>query len=289
MWRIGRSFVVLIVAGLTLEVGGLVVAGFGVLTVVRCYWAFLPRSLRMPAVCNFPVPMVGYHLFVPAAVVGAIIMGSIVVGVIYALHLARGSSRVRRKLGPQVEAAPGKLKMAAAAAGVTAVELHEHTVQYAACVGTWHPVVVISTSLVELLDEDELTAVLAHEDRHRRRHAPLRQLVARVSARALFFLPVVNDLLDRHLLDEELLADEEACQSAGRRPLVSALSKIAGMGVDGPLISALNPENSLLQRLDVLSGRRAFRRLHPARIAMSILCGATLVALVLWMPLAGYR
>jgi Zn-dependent protease with chaperone function len=289
MQRVGRSFAVLLATGLVLELGGLAVASIGVETVGRCYWSFFPRTLRIPDVCNRPIAVVGDHLFVPAAIVGGLVLASIFFGTVYAIRLSRGSARVRSRLGPLVEPPPPTLVAAAQAAGVDGIKLHDHPVQYAACLGVLRPVVVVSTSLVGLLDENELAAVLAHEDRHRRRRAPLRQLLARTAAHAVFFLPVLNDLLDLHLLDEELLADEEACRTIGRRPLVTALAKISGLGVSAPIVASLNPEGSLLQRLTVLSGRCTIRRLRAARIAASVLCGAFLVLVVVWMPVAGYR
>ena len=46
------------------------------------------------------------------------------------------------------------------------------------CIGLLRPRIVVSTGLVELLDQAELEAVLAHEASHQRRRDPMRLMVA---------------------------------------------------------------------------------------------------------------
>ena len=70
------------------------------------------------------------------------------------------------------------------------------------CAGLLRPRVYVSTGAVAILDQEALSAVLAHERHHARRRDPLRLAIGRVLARALFFLPGLADLLDvnRHWL-----------------------------------------------------------------------------------------
>jgi hypothetical protein len=95
---------------------------------------------------------------------------------------------------------------------------------YAFCVGLLRPRVYVSRAALDLLDDDELEAVLAHEAHHVRRRDPLRLLVARALGDGLFFLPLVRRLAERYAALAELAADEAAASGrGGRRALASAL------------------------------------------------------------------
>ena len=76
-----------------------------------------------------------------------------------------------------------------------------------------------------MLDDGQLRAVLEHEHHHRRRRDPLRLAFALVLRRALFFLPVLRPLHDRHVDLAELHADRAAvrAEAGGRASLAAAL------------------------------------------------------------------
>jgi hypothetical protein len=82
------------------------------------------------------------------------------------------------------------------------------------CAGLLRPRVYLSTGAVAILDDEALSAVLAHERHHARRHDPLRLATGRVIARALFFVPELGDLVERQQALAELSADESAMSSA---------------------------------------------------------------------------
>jgi Zn-dependent protease with chaperone function len=150
------------------------------------------------------------------------------------------------------------------------------------------PRVVVSTALLGTLTPDELVAVVAHEERHRRTRAPLRRLVARTAARALFYMPILGDLSAAHVIEEEVLADAESCAIVGSRSLVRALAKLSGVRRPDPAPSlALGDASTLSYRLRAIQegrvARPALRRLGAAVSALSQ-CG--LAPLVVWMPLA---
>ncbi len=83
------------------------------------------------------------------------------------------------------------------------------------CAGLLRPRVYLSTGALERLDDDAVTAVLAHERHHARRHDPLRLAAGRVLAGSLFFLPWLGDLFDRHQALAEMSADESAINGVG--------------------------------------------------------------------------
>jgi Zn-dependent protease with chaperone function len=118
------------------------------------------------------------------------------------------------------------------------------------CIGLLLPRIYISRGALELLDVDECTAVLAHEEEHARRLDPLRVLLARALGQGLFFLPIVRRLADRYAALAELGADEAAARRAGgRRALASAL--LAFDEHPSPAAVSIAPE-----RVDQLLGRR---------------------------------
>jgi Zn-dependent protease with chaperone function len=108
-------------------------------------------------------------------------------------------------------------------AGHTAVVVDSRR-PLAFCSGLLNPSIFISRGTVELLDDEELAAVVAHEAHHARRRDPLRVFVARALGEALFFLPAVRRLAERYVALAEVAADEAAVRHSGsRRPLAAAL------------------------------------------------------------------
>jgi Zn-dependent protease with chaperone function len=66
------------------------------------------------------------------------------------------------------------------------------------CAGYLRPAVYISRRTLDLLADDELKAVLAHERYHLRVRDPLRFACGRVLGEALFFVPVLRSLSQRY-------------------------------------------------------------------------------------------
>lgn len=86
--------------------------------------------------------------------------------------------------------------------------------------------ILISTGLIDLIDDDELISVLEHEYWHCQNKDPLKMLLSYAITDALFFIPVLRQFRDRYFLEKELNADRLAIASVGVRPVVSALYKI---------------------------------------------------------------
>jgi Peptidase family M48 len=101
------------------------------------------------------------------------------------------------------------------------------------CAGYLRPTVYISQGALELLSDDELEAVLAHEHHHRRLRDPLRFACGRILGGALFFVPALRVLFRRYADVTELNADSAAVRTAagGRAALASALLAFDSSGV----------------------------------------------------------
>lgn len=117
------------------------------------------------------------------------------------------------------------------------------------CAGFLHPRIYLSRGTIEQLEIAERQAVLAHELHHLRRRDPLRILVARSLAAALFFLPVLRCSSERYAALGELAADEAAVRKTGDRgPLAAALLKFNDHAAH-PLAAGIAAE-----RVDHLAG-----------------------------------
>jgi Zn-dependent protease with chaperone function len=114
------------------------------------------------------------------------------------------------------------------------------------CVGLVRPVIVLSSGTLARLRPVEVEAVIGHESAHVRRRDPLRVAALGILADALFFLPVVRRLADRHATLAEISADAVAAGRAGRPALARALllfteaaRPAVGVGIDSQRLDAL--------------------------------------------------
>ncbi len=161
-------------------------------------------------VASHQVSILGQHLSYPVANVDAIVimllaaLGSVVTALALsgAVHELQASRRFHRRL---VDEHPQPMHGA-----LLIADPHPR----AFCAGLLRPRVYLSTGAIAILDDAALTAVLAHERHHARRHDPLRLAAGRVLARALFFLPEVRDLVESQQALAELSADESAVNAA---------------------------------------------------------------------------
>jgi hypothetical protein len=108
----------------------------------------------------------------------------------------------------------------------TAVRILADPAPLAFVSGLFRPQIYLSPSLIDILDDRELRAVLLHEWHHRTTRAPLRSLVLEAWHRTLVWLPPARRALLARLAALEIEADAAAV-AAGVQPatLASALLK----------------------------------------------------------------
>jgi len=96
------------------------------------------------------------------------------------------------------------------------------------CFGFLEPKICISHALVNMLNKDELKAVLEHEAQHMISYEPLKILVVKYFHNIFFFLPGLKTSAIKYITFSELAADEKASgNSAVRSSLASAILKIS--------------------------------------------------------------
>jgi len=159
----------------------------------------------------------------------------VVVGVVYAVV---DRMRARRRLSAtlrllrSVRPAPASVVgRAAAAVGVDhrVVRVVRGSAMPAFTAGLWRPVIFVAQEVAQRLPREELSAVIAHEDAHRRRRDPLRLPAWRFLACTLFFLPVLRRLADDMADEAEVAGQGDVVVPAPRQPpaLASALLTVA--------------------------------------------------------------
>jgi len=97
--------------------------------------------------------------------------------------------------------------------------------QGALCVGVLRPRIVVTSALLDALDDDERKAVVAHERSHVETRAPLKLALLRLIVRTFFWAPVLRDLGARYVLLSELAADRAATEATSPAALAGALSQ----------------------------------------------------------------
>jgi len=130
--------------------------------------------------------------------------------------------------------------------------------------GFLHPRIVMPTSCLHGLTVGDLRAVLLHEESHRRRRDPLRNLGLRVLTAALFFHPLAGALARRLREGAELVCDEFVLRfriaPGSYADALARTVRLALPGEAGAAAAGLGRRNELEHRLHRLS--------HPGRYRM---------------------
>lgn len=104
--------------------------------------------------------------------------------------------------------------------------LHARHVPAAFVAGPIRPVIFVSVALLDVLDLEEMEAVLLHEEHHRRTRAPLRALALGCWSRLLGGLPPVGRWIECRVTQLEIEADRYALAGgASSAAMASALIK----------------------------------------------------------------
>ncbi len=157
--------------------------------------------------------------------------------------------------------------------------------QIPAVVGTLRPRIVLPLRLLDEADVDELTAVLLHEEMHRRHADPAIALLQRLTTALLFFFPLLPPLQRRIREAAELRCDEGALQ-AGAQPAAyaRALALTVQLGLDpSPASAALGDGSPSLvaRRIDRLQELGRIRLMMKHRIAIGFAVALLVAAIFL--------
>ncbi|MCM3598133.1 M56 family metallopeptidase [Metabacillus idriensis] len=106
------------------------------------------------------------------------------------------------------------------------VQVVDFTQPLAFTYGFTHPRILVSTSLIDLLQQYELEAVLEHEYCHYQNRDPFKLSIWLSIARVFSFLPISRKLYERYSMEKEIKADTFAIQNVGIKAVASALYKL---------------------------------------------------------------
>lgn len=222
---------------LAMGAAGIAAAALAVAAAAVAVKPEVPTSMDLRALCGGMIS--GVLRPGPLVVVGLAVIGLAVPvrGIRSVARRLRATRRLRRALVVE-EIQPGR----------PALVIVRADRPLAFCAGLLRPRIYLSTGALQLLDEDERAAVVAHERHHARRRDPLRMLIAEALEDAVYFVPVLTRCRTRLGALAELAADKSAIAAVGMRPLAGALAAFDAHG--GPLASVSN------ERVDHLQGAR---------------------------------
>jgi Zn-dependent protease with chaperone function len=102
-----------------------------------------------------------------------------------------------------------------------------HTGLIAVTMGFFRPKIVISAGLLQLLDEDEMEAVLLHEQFHQLEQHPMKSFLTLWLSSVLWYIPILSYWHRYYKITQEVLADKHAIEVKGEETsLGSALVKL---------------------------------------------------------------
>lgn len=103
----------------------------------------------------------------------------------------------------------------------------DHDQSLAFTLGFIRPSIVLSTSLIKILEDDELEAVIQHETYHQKNYDTLKMLILQLISQGMWFIPLTKWSYQNYKIISELLADKYAISQTGSElGLSSALVKL---------------------------------------------------------------
>ena len=154
--------------------------------------------------------------------------------------------------------------------------LVEHSQPAAYCVAGRHPTVILTTAALRVLAPGQLEAVMAHERAHLTwRHHRL-VAMARISCRALPFLPLMRDAEAQVERLVELHADDAAVQARDPNSLATALVVMAAADATVSATVLASAATDVAQRI-----HRLLRPAEPLGRSRRLLLRAMATGLVL--------
>lgn len=224
---------------LLLLVGLAALAGNGLdVLAATVFAAFSACLLFLMGLEQFPLPAI---IIVTLATASAIAL-------IRSLIVTTREVRLLRAL-PLKPIDDPEVESIARASGIRAVYATPASQPSAFCVGILRTRVVLTDGLLTRLDAEERAAVVWHEGAHARAREPLKCLLARLTVRTFFWMPLLGELLDRYVLAKELDADRRATTNTSRSALAGALTEVAGQATPAAAVGLAEFSAARIDRL----------------------------------------
>ncbi|MBB3112239.1 Zn-dependent protease with chaperone function [Paenibacillus phyllosphaerae] len=172
-----------------------------------------------------------YGLLVAVHALDAVVITTLLTGGAMVLYQLIVSRRAMYKLHRAKDDKLTKLYNSQFGGGKLRLVIIGHDAPAAFTFGFFRPVIVLSTGMLQLLDEEELEAVILHEQYHQSHADPLKTYVLFLFSQTLWYLPILGWVHQQYKLVREVLADQYALQRQGSPAgLSSALVKLLRRG-----------------------------------------------------------
>lgn len=165
-----------------------------------------------------------------------------------------------------------------------------HPAPMAITMGFIFPKIILTTGLINLLTNDELKAVILHEEYHKENRDPLKLFLLSLSSSLLWYIPIQKWFLGKFRIIQEILADDAAIkQQETTVNLGSALLKMVKVGKQEkmPFTYASFADTSVNYRIKYLlnpvkevSLGIPFSIILKSLTIFSLICGLFIYALV---------
>ena len=157
-----RSFWVLVVIASTVEGITILLLWRAAAAQLPCHFSFLPMNVAAAPACFHPVPFVGRRAWLPALLLGGMVLATLVLASWELVRQLLRIVRLNRSLNALGES-KGTDQQPFVSSGVTRYQVVPTDALLCFCVGLLRPRVVVSTAVVDELSPAELRAALAHE------------------------------------------------------------------------------------------------------------------------------
>lgn len=114
--------------------------------------------------------------------------------------------------------------------------------------------IVLSTGLIQLLDDQEIEAVLYHEHYHLRHYDPLKTFFLTLGVSTIGYIPILKSILIHYKMVREIMADHDAITKAGTPiglggALLKLLRAAVNPGSQVGMVSPFAAENTVNFRI----------------------------------------
>lgn len=169
--------------------------------------------------------------------------------------------------------------------------LIESNNQFAFCLGIKNPKIYISTSLVNILNKQEVEAVLRHERYHLENRDILTMLIASIGASLLPFFPIISDFLRNYRIEREIKADEEAIRGLGdEKPLLGVLKKILNTpSVTMVSVAAIADRDTLEPRILKLVNKHTYYKKFKVKHILVTAISALVMGVIVLSPVQAFE
>lgn len=164
----------------------------------------------------------------------------------------------------------------------------DHVKPVAFCLGIFQPKIYLSSSLANMMTEQEIEVIILHETYHTKRRDNLFILCAFIIKSTLFFIPVVSDLIDYVMIKKEINADLYGINKLKTdEPVFSAFEKLIQNGHTLNFSYAISFFNlhTLEERIRAIRGKKSITLSVPLTHAVLSFCSFLVLGFVLFYPL----